>query len=213
MDAAAAHSNRSAGALRLIAVSKTRTAQEITAVAKAGITDFGENYLQDALPKIRGLDRSDITWHFIGTIQSNKTRDIARYFQWVHTLDRVKIAERLHRFRAGLPRLDVCIQVNIDVEPQKGGVDPGGVRELIDTVRAHDNLRLRGLMVIPAAQDDAESTRPSFSRAAELFDAHRSAGGEHWDTLSMGMSGDYVVAIDEGATCVRIGTAIFGPRR
>ncbi len=209
---AASRSGRSSADVCLLAVSKTRSGDEVAAAADAGIRDFGENYVQEALPKVQSLAGREITWHFIGTVQSNKTRDIARNFQWVHTLDRNRIAQRLDSGRAGLAPLDVCIEVNIDDEPQKSGIAPDAVGELIDAVRGLEHLRLRGLMVIPAPREDAQSMRDSFSLTAELFDRHRPLGGPHWDTLSMGMSGDFPVAIEEGATCVRIGTAIFGPR-
>ena len=209
---AASRSGRSSADVCLLAVSKTRSPEEVAAAADAGIGHFGENYVQEALPKVRSLIGRDITWHFIGTVQSNKTRDIARNFQWVHTLDRNRIAERLNSSRAGLAPLDVCIEVNIDDEPQKSGIPPDAVGELMDVVHGLEHLRLRGLMVIPAPKEDASSMRDSFSRTADLFDRHRQFGGPHWDTLSMGMSGDFALAIEEGTTCVRIGTAIFGPR-
>ena len=209
---AALRSGRSCADVCLLAVSKTRSAEEIAAAADIGIRHFGENYLQEALPKLRFLAGRDITWHFIGTVQSNKTRDIARNFQWVHTLDRKKIAERLNSSRAGLAPLDVCIEVNIDDEPQKSGITPDAFGKFIGTIRRLQHLRLRGLMAIPAPREDMQKMRDSFSLAAELFDRHRPLGGPHWDTLSMGMSGDFGVAIEEGATCVRLGTAIFGPR-
>ena len=209
---AASRAGRSGADVCLLVVSKTRSAEEIAAAADAGVRHFGENYLQEALPKLRSLAGRDITWHFIGAVQSNKTRDIARNFHWVHTLDRKRIAERLNSSRAGLTPLDVCIEVNIDDEPQKSGIAPNAVGEFIDTIRRLEHLRLRGLMAIPAPEEDMQSMRDSFSLTAELFDRHRALGGPHWDTLSMGMSGDFGLAIEEGATCVRIGTAIFGPR-
>ena len=209
---AARHADRSSADVCLLAVSKTRSSEEIAAAADAGVRHFGENYLQEALPKLKSLAGRDITWHFIGAVQSNKTRDIARNFQWVHTLDRKRIAERLNSSRRGLAPLDVCIEVNIDDEPQKPGIAPDAVDELIHAVRGLPHLRLRGLMVIPAPKEDERSMRGSFSLTAELFDRHRPYGGPHWDTLSMGMSDDFGAAIEEGATCVRIGTAIFGPR-
>lgn len=200
---------RPPGATRLIAVSKTRSAVEIAAVRAAGIADFGENYLGDALPKIAALEARDITWHFIGSIQSNKTRDIARLFHWVHTVDRARVARRLDA--AAERVLDVCIQVNIDDEPQKGGTSAEGARELLALVDELPNLRPRGLMVIPR-NAGAEAARQSFRRLARLFEELAPAGGASWDTLSMGMSADYEAAIEEGATMVRIGTAVFGPR-
>ena len=209
---AALRSGRSGADVCLLAVSKTRSAEEIAAAADAGVRHFGENYLQEALPKLRSLAGRDITWHFIGAVQSNKTRDIARNFHWVHTLDRKKIAERLNSSRAGLTPLEVCIEVNIDDEPRKSGIALDAIGELIDTIRRLQHLRLRGLMAMPAPRENMQSMRDSFSLTAELFDRHRPLGGPHWDTLSMGMSGDFGAAIEEGATCVRIGTAIFGPR-
>ncbi len=209
---AALRSGRSPEDVCLLAVSKTRSAEEVAAAADTGVEHFGENYLQEALPKVRALTGRDINWHFIGAVQSNKTRDIARNFQWVHTLDRKRIAKRLNSSRAGMDPLDVCIELNIDAEPQKAGIAPDAVGEFIDAVRDLTHLRLRGLMVIPAPKEDVQAMRDSFSLTRELLDRHRPAGGPHWDTLSMGMSDDFAVAIEEGATCVRIGTAIFGPR-
>ena len=209
---AAVDAGRAPESVLLLAVSKTRSADEVRAAARAGITDFGENFLQDAQPKVGALEELDLTWHFIGAIQSNKTRDIARLFDWVHTLDRPRIAERLHRQRGDLPPLNVCIQVNVDAEERKAGVAPEGIDELAAVVRAFDRLRLRGLMAIPAPRGHPAETRRSFARMRELFEAHRGIGGDHWDTLSMGMTADYPIAIEEGSTCVRVGTAIFGPR-
>lgn len=200
---------RPAGCTRLIAVSKTRSAAEIDAVRSAGITDFGENYLSEALPKIAALEARDITWHFIGSIQSNKTRDIARHFHWVHTVDRARVA---HRLDAAAERvLDICIQVNIDDEPQKSGTSPEEARDLVALVAELPSLRPRGLMVIPR-NAGAEASRQSFRRLKRLFEELAPTGGASWDTLSMGMSADYEAAIEEGATMVRVGTAVFGPR-
>ena len=197
------------GATRLIAVSKTRSAEEIATVRAAGITDFGENYLGEALGKIDTLAGRDITWHFIGSIQSNKTRDIARSFHWVHTVDRPRIARRLDA--AAERVLDICIQVNVDDEQQKAGTSVEEAQDLLALVAGLGNLRPRGLMVIPR-NAGAEATRHSFRRLARLFAELAPAGGASWDTLSMGMSADYEAAIEEGATMVRVGTAVFGPR-
>lgn len=192
----------------MVAVSKARNAAEIRAAYDGRQRHFGENYLQDAVPKMTALTDLDIVWHFIGAIQSNKTRDIARYFQWVHTVDRAKIANRLN---AATERpLDVCIQVNVDAEPQKAGVSPGELPDLVARFRELPRLRLRGLMTIPRADGDR---RASFRRLKSLFDDLADEAGEHWDSLSMGMSDDFEIAIEEGATLVRIGTAIFGPRQ
>lgn len=200
------------GPVRLVAASKARDAAEIAAACRAGVTDFGENYLQEALPKICALAGRNLTWHFVGAVQSNKTRDIAHHFHWVQTVDRAEVAKRLHRHRAGMPPLNVCIQVNIDAEPAKAGVAPEGIGELAQAVRELGQLRLRGLMAMPARHDAGAASRPSFLRMAALFEAHRPADDASWDTLSMGMSGDYETAVEAGSTCVRIGTAIFGPR-
>ena len=195
-----------AGEVRLMAVSKTRSADEIRAARAAGINDFGENYLQEAVAKI---DESQVTanWHFIGAIQSNKTRAIARHFSWVHTVDRLRVAQRLSD--AATAPLDVCIQVNIDAEPQKAGAAPEDLAALVEGMKGLDQLRLRGLMTIPRVHACA---RASFRRTRRLFEQLAAQAGPFWDTLSMGMSGDFEIAIDEGATMVRIGTAIFGPR-
>lgn len=207
--AAEAKAGRASGAVRLVAVSKTRTADEVAAVRGAGITDFGENYLQEALPKVAALADQGITWHFIGAIQSNKTRDIAGHFDWVHTLDRARVANRLN---SAAPRtIDVCLQVNVDQEPQKAGVLPDAAGDLLAHVAELENLRPRGLMAIPK-EGDGEATRDSFRRLRRLFDDLAANAGPSWDTLSMGMSGDFEVAVAEGSTLVRIGTALFGPR-
>ena len=190
----------------LLAVSKARSAAEIRAAHGHGLRHFGENYAQEAIAKVRALADLDITWHFIGAIQSNKTRDLAQHFQWIHTVDRAKVATRLNA--AAKQDLDVCIQVNIDAEPQKAGVHPDELPALVACVSDLPWLKLRGLMVIP----EPGHSRASFRRTRQLFDALAPSAGEHWDTLSMGMSDDFADAIAEGATLVRIGTAIFGPR-
>ena len=197
---------RPPGSVHLLAVSKARTKAEVRAAHGHGLRDFGENYVQEAVAKVQALADLDITWHFIGAIQSNKTRDLARHFQWIHTVDRAKVARRLSA--AAARDLDICIQVNIDAEPQKAGVDPAGLPALVGCVSDLPRLKLRGLMVIPEPGDP----RHSFRRTRQLFDALAPSAGEHWDTLSMGMSDDFADAIAEGATLVRIGTAIFGPR-
>jgi len=197
----------SAGSPRLLAVSKARTANEVRAAYAAGHHEFGENYVQEATAKIAALADLDITWHFVGAIQSNKTRDIARHFHWVHTVDRPKIASRLDAAARG--PIEICLQVNVDGEAQKAGIEPRGLPSLVDHVHSLANLRLRGLMVIPRQGGD---TRDAFKRTRELFEALAPDAGDHWDTLSMGMSDDFAVAVEEGATIVRIGTAIFGPR-
>ncbi len=209
--AAIAEAERRAGraphGVQLLAVSKARRAAEVRAAHDAGLRAFGENYLQEAMAKLPELADLDIDWHFIGAIQANKTRDIARNFQWIHTIDRAKIATRLDG--AAARRLEVCIQVNVDAEPQKAGVAPDRLPALVAHVASLPRLRLRGLMVIPRPGTDV---RASFRRAKALFDANAAAAGPRWDTLSMGMSDDFQIAIEEAATLVRVGTAIFGPR-
>jgi len=201
---AALTAGRDPADITLIAVSKTRTAEEIQAAYASGIRHFGENYLQDALPKIAALRHlKDIQWHFIGALQSNKTRDVAANFTWLHTLDREKIARRLNDQREGMPPLKVCIQVNVDAQPQKAGVLTEDLASLLETVQAHKNLEMCGLMAIP----DPAKGESSFVRMAILARKH------HCRVLSMGMSGDFEAAILSGATHVRIGTAIFGPRQ
>ncbi|MDE0177119.1 MAG: YggS family pyridoxal phosphate-dependent enzyme [Gammaproteobacteria bacterium] len=199
--------SRSPGRAHLIAVSKARSAGEVHAAYEAGQRDFGENYLQEAVAKMTALSGLDIVWHFIGAIQSNKTRDIARRFHWVHTVDRARIASRLDA--AAERPLDICVQVNIDAEPQKAGVAASDLPALLTHIRGLSRLRLRGLMAIPRADGDH---RTSFRALRSLFDGLADDAGDHWDTLSMGMSDDFEIAIEEGATMVRIGTAIFGPR-
>ena len=207
--------NRDPESVALLAVSKTRTAEEVRAACKAGARHFGENYLQDALPKLDALsDHRDLVWHFIGAIQSNKTREIGTRFDWVHTLDRAKIARRLNAARPeDRDALNVCIQVNLHDEPQKAGIAPAQLPELLTEISTLERLRLRGLMIIPATEVAPET---AFAQLAELFAAARNQlpapMHANWDTLSMGMSGDYPAAIRCGSTLVRIGTALFGPR-
>ncbi len=179
-----------------------------------GIVEFGENYVGEALPKIAALHDPQLCWHFIGAVQSNKTRDIACNFQWVQTLDRTKVAQRLSAQRPdGFEPLDVLIQINIDSEPQKAGIAPEALAEFAARILAMPRLRLRGLMAIPRAETAPDRQRSAFRRMRNLFEAARPAGASHWDTLSMGMTADFEVAIAEGATMIRIGTALFGPAR
>ncbi len=206
--AARAH-GRTSESVALIAVSKTKPAAAIAEAHRAGQLDFGENYAQEAVAKIQALAGLPLHWHFIGRVQSNKTALIARRFDWVHTVDRFKIARRLAGHRAGGPPLNVLVQVNIDDDPAKGGVAPDAAGELVDAVRGLDGLRLRGLMAVLARAGDAQS---SYRRAGALFEGLAGRGGDGWDVLSMGMSGDLEAAIAAGATQVRVGTAIFGPR-
>lgn len=208
---AAATAARDPNSIRLLAVSKTRPVADLEAALAAGQRAFGESYLQDALPKIAAIgERAE--WHFIGPIQSNKTRQIASHFAWVHSVDRLKIAQRLSEQRpAGLPPLNICLQVNTSGETTKGGVLPEETRNLAEAVALLPHLRLRGLMTIPAPVQDVTQQRRPFAQLRRLLE-QLNANGLELDTLSMGMSNDLEAAIAEGATLVRIGTAIFGPR-
>ena len=206
---AAARAGRRADEVALVAVSKTFPAEAVRAAAACGQRDFGENYVQEARAKQEELAGLGLVWHFIGPIQSNKTRDIAAHFDWVHGIEREKIARRLSEQRPpGLPPLNVCIQVNVSGEASKSGAAPGEVAALAGVVCTLPGLKLRGLMAIPEAGGDP---RPRFRLLRELRDA-LNAGGLALDTLSMGMSQDLESAILEGATIVRVGTAIFGSR-
>ena len=193
----------------LLAVSKTKPAAAIREAHAAGLRDFGENYLQEALEKQTELSDLPLIWHFIGPIQSNKTRPIAEHFDWVHSVDRLKIAQRLSEQRpAHLPSLNICLQVNVSAEDSKSGCSPEALPELAKAVAALPNLRLRGLMAIPEPTDDIAAQHAAFAHLRQLRDDL----GLDLDTLSMGMSHDLEAAIAEGATWVRIGTALFGAR-
>lgn len=205
---------RTVGAVQLLAVSKTKPLIMVEEVYQLGQRDFGENYLQDALEKIEKCQHSDIRWHFIGQIQSNKTRAIAENFDWVHSIDRAKIAHRLSEQRPqGLAPLQCCIQININAETSKGGTDDfQAAIDLADIVNSQENLVLRGIMAIPEHSADPAVQRSNFARVKHIFDAiHQQYSS--CDTLSMGMSGDLEAAIFEGTTMVRIGTDIFGARQ
>ncbi len=209
---AVAGAGRDDTAVRLLAVSKTFGAEAVRDLAACGQRAFGENYVQEALEKQAALRDASLVWHFIGPIQSNKSRAIAEHFSWVHSVDRLKIAERLSAQRpAGLPPLQVCIEVNVSGEASKGGVAPAELPALAEAVAKLPGLQLRGLMTIPAPTPDVAAQRAAFRQVREQFDALR-ARGYALDTLSMGMSGDLEAAILEGATIVRIGTALFGER-
>lgn len=199
--------------VRLLAVSKKQPLAKILEAATAGQHDFGENFVQEGLEKIAAVGRDDLVWHFIGHLQSNKTREVAESFDWVHSVDRRKIAQRLSDQRpAGLPPLNVCIQVNIDAEASKSGVSPDEVAELAKAISGMPGLKLRGLMCLPEIRDSFEEQRKPFRALRELLEA-LNAEGLDLDTLSMGMSDDFDAAIHEGATVVRIGTAVFGARQ
>ncbi|MEE2799265.1 MAG: YggS family pyridoxal phosphate-dependent enzyme [Pseudomonadota bacterium] len=207
---AAEAAGRPPEAITLLAVSKTRPASAIRDAWAAGLKDIGENYLQEALDKMAELSDLPLHWHFIGPIQSNKTRPIAEHFDWVHSVDRLKIAQRLSDQRPEhLPPLNVCLQVNISAEDSKSGVSLAELPELAAAVAALPRLRLRGLMAIPAPAETSEARRAPLAalrQAAERLPLDL-------DTLSMGMSDDLTEAVQEGATIVRIGTALFGQRQ
>jgi PLP dependent protein len=198
--------------VRLLAVSKTRPADAIAGLADSGQRAFGENYVQEARGKITALADRGLEWHLIGHLQSNKAREAAELFDWVQTLDRPKLVAALAAARpSGRPPLNVLIQVNIDDESSKHGCQPDAVPVLADAIAAQSRLALRGLMAIPTPRADPESRRSAFRRMKQLFD-ELAARHPRVDTLSMGMSDDYAIAIEEGATMVRIGTALFGAR-
>jgi pyridoxal phosphate enzyme (YggS family) len=214
--AASKAAGREPGSVQLLAVSKTFPAEAVLEAVAAGQRAFGENYLQEALDKIAAvaaaLPTEQLEWHFIGPIQSNKTRPIAASFAWVHTVERLKIAQRLSEQRpAGMAPLNVCIQVNISGEASKSGATPEQLPELARQVAQLPNLKLRGLMAIPEPEAEVAKQRAAFAQLRALFEQLRTDGLE-LDTLSMGMSADMAAAIAEGATIVRIGSAIFGSR-
>jgi pyridoxal phosphate enzyme (YggS family) len=216
IEAAATAAGRSPASVQLLAVSKTFPPEAVLEALTAGQRAFGENYLQEGLDKIEAVAASapdaTVEWHFIGPIQSNKTRPIASNFAWVHTVERLKIAQRLSEQRPlELGPLNICLQVNVSGEASKSGVAPEELPELAQQVASLPNLRLRGLMAIPELQADFAKQRASFARLRELADGLRGDGLE-LDTLSMGMSGDMEAAVIEGATIVRIGSAVFGAR-
>ena len=198
--------------VHLLAVSKKQPLEKIIAAADAGQRDFGENIVQEGIEKVTKLAERRLCWHFIGHLQSNKTRSVAEHFDWVHSVDRLKTAKRLSEQRPeSLADLNVCIQVNIDGEASKAGVPPAKAGELARAVAALPGLKLRGLMCLPAIRDTFEEQRAPFARTRELAES-LVRDGIAIDTLSMGMSDDFRAAIMEGATIVRIGTAVFGPR-
>ncbi len=203
---------RKAHGVHLLAISKARTVEEICAAYKAGQLAFGESYVQEALPKILAPELDLIEWHFVGPMQSNKAAKIAQHFSWAHSLERMKIAERLDQNRAAsAPPLNVCVQVNISGEKTKSGVPKNEVGAMLEAVAQLPQLRLRGLMTIPKKQQDETWERVAFAELNALYQELRNDFS--LDTLSMGMSGDYPSAIAEGATIVRIGTALFGARK
>ena len=210
--AAAARSGRTAASVTLLAVSKAQPAERVRAAAALGVGDFGESYLDEALGKLAALGDLPLTWHFIGRMQANKTRPVAEHFAWVHGVDRLRIAERLSAQRPfHAPALNICIQVNLAGETAKGGVPPAELPGLAAQVAALPRLRLRGLMCIPPQESDPVRQRQWFAKLRQL-EEQLNTGGAGLDTLSMGMSEDFESAILEGASIVRIGTALFGER-
>ena len=209
---AAVEAGRDPDTVKLLAVSKKQPLDSVLAAAALGQRDFGENTVQEGLDKIRATTEERLTWHFIGHLQSNKTRAVAENFDWVHTIDKPKIAQRLSQQRpVELAPLNICLQVNIDNEPSKSGVDIDKLSELAAACGDLPNIRLRGLMCLPAIRDEFEEQRRPFAKLRELAEALQRSGVPI-DTLSMGMTADYRAAVFEGATIVRIGTALFGER-
>jgi len=207
-----AAAGRAAGSVQLLAVSKTRGVEDIQQAIAAGCTQFGESYVQEATEKILTLDDETLVWHFIGPIQSNKTRVIAAHFAWVHSVDRLKIAQRLDQQRAEhLPPLQVCIQVNISGESSKSGLAADQVASLLQQCQSLPRLRVRGLMTVPRKSDSALQQQQCFAQLRQL-QLQLNQQGAQLDTLSMGMSSDLKIAIEAGSNMVRVGSAIFGAR-
>ena len=212
IQAAAARCGRDVDSVTLLAVSKTHPAPLLRAAAAAGVEHFGESYVKEALPKIETLRGLELTWHYIGQLQANKTRPVAEAFAWVHGVDRLRIAQRLSEQRPfHAPPLNVCLQVNIGGERTKGGVTPQELPELAAAVAGLPGLKLRGLMCLPPPEEEESRQRHWFAETARLLNSLR-VPGTTLDTLSMGMSADLEPAVEAGATIVRIGTALFGPR-
>lgn len=213
IDLATSLANRQAHSVQLLAVSKTKSVSEITQAYEVGQRKFGENYVQEGVDKVLQMsDFTDIEWHMIGPIQSNKTKDVACHFDWVQSIDRFKIARRLNEQRPPhLPNLNVCIQVNIDEEESKSGIHVAQLAELIENVRSLERLTLKGLMAIPSASALPNKQTRSFKKMYDLFCEYHT-GHPEFDTLSLGMSKDMQLAIEHGSTMVRLGTAIFGSR-
>ena len=204
--------SRSVDSVTLLAVSKGQSSAAIDSAARVGIENFGENFLQESLPKIEALTGRELTWHFIGRLQANKTRAVAENFAWVHAVDRIKIAERLSAQRpSNAPPLNVCLQLHVGGEASKGGVEAAEIAPIAMAIRELPSIKLRGLMCMPPAETDIQRQREWFRETRQVFD-YLNERGLGLDTLSMGTSADFEAAIAEGATIVRVGTAIFGPR-
>jgi len=215
IDQSAADCGRDPGEILLLAVSKTRPVEDIRQAIGAGQTHFAENYLQEALDKIAQLEGENLCWHFIGPLQSNKTRNAAEHFSWVHSVDRLKIAQRLNDQRPeSLGPLNICLQVNIDNEPSKSGFVAEALLPVALQIAALPNLRLRGLMAIPRGSNNFQEQQTAFHKLSQLRQQINQSldNSEKLDTLSMGMSGDLEAAISQGSTMVRVGTDIFGKR-
>ncbi|MBT4963075.1 MAG: YggS family pyridoxal phosphate-dependent enzyme [Francisellaceae bacterium] len=203
--------NKNSENIKLLAVSKGRDLAHIKSLLAKGQLDFGENKAQEAVDKIISLSNTNIIWHFIGPIQSNKAKIISEHFQWTHSLDRLKIASLLNKHRPKtLSPLNVCVQVNIDQEPQKSGILPCDLEQFISELIKLDNLRLRGLMCIPKKSTNSTVNRETYLQVAQIYNHY--AKDYDFDTLSMGMSTDFPEAIASGANLIRIGTALFGPK-
>lgn len=212
IERAARAAGRDPASVTPVGVSKAQPASAVRELAEAGLADFGENYVQEALGKLDALADLPLTWHFIGPLQSNKTRAVAERFQWVHSVDRLRIARRLSEQRPHhAPPLQVCLQVDLADEATKSGVPPDELASLAGEVAGLPGLRLRGLMCVPPVEQDPARQRHWFRELRRLLES-LNAAGHALDTLSMGMSGDFELAISEGATHVRVGTALFGPR-
>lgn len=211
-EAAKAH-NREPNHIKLLAVSKTKPVSDIVSAYNAGHRNFGENYVQEAVEKIQQMAQySDILWHFIGPLQSNKSKFIAEHFDWMHSLDRIKIAQRLHEQRSVHQQaLNVCVQINIDDEQNKAGIPPSQTFDFIEQLQSFDRIKCRGLMTIPKANVSETERRTSFAKMHDLYE-QCVRKFDNIDTLSMGMSDDLSIAIEYGSTMVRVGTAIFGSR-
>ena len=210
----AIEAGRTPSHVKLLGVTKKQPIDAIEEAYRAGLFDFGENYLQEAKPKVKALAHADINWHFIGPLQSNKAKDIARMFSWVHSVDRIKIASLLHAERQDQQGpLNICIQVNMDNEPSKSGVLVESLDELVEAILPLDSLRLRGLMAMPKIQKHANLQIQSFDRLKNLLISINNRYNLNLDTLSMGTSQDYHSAILSGSTIIRVGQAIFGKRQ
>jgi len=213
LSATAQASHRSLEDITILAISKTRSVDEILQAFEAGCHCFGESYIKEAIPKINALEKKPIKWHFVGPIQSNKTQYIAKYFNWVHSVDREKAAKRINDQRpANLPLINVCIQVNVSGESTKSGVNLDDLASLADYIMTLPRLKLRGLMALPQKTSDNRAQRQAFHTLYTAME-ELNLKGLALDTLSMGMSNDWPAAVKEGATIIRIGTGLFGPRQ